>query len=71
MAGADALAQGRTAFGYGVWGQAFADLSAADQEGPLAAADLQRLAIAAYLLGRDADCEELLAPTLARFQQCK
>ena len=61
MAGADALAQGRTAFGYGVWGQAFADLSAADQEGPLAAADLQRLAIAAYLLGRDADCEELLA----------
>ena len=38
------------------WGDAFAELSAARQEGRLAAADLERLAVAAYMLGRDDDC---------------
>lgn len=38
------------------WGDAFAELSAAQQEGHLAAADLERLAVAAYMLGRDDDC---------------
>jgi len=61
MAGTDALARGRTAFGQRAWGRAFADLSAADQLEALAPVDLQRLAIAAYLLGRDVDCEEILA----------
>jgi ATP/maltotriose-dependent transcriptional regulator MalT len=40
---------------------AFDDLSAADRETPLAPEDLERLATAAYLVGRDADCDEVLA----------
>ena len=40
------------------WGDAFAELSAAHREGPLDVADLERLALAAYMVGRDDDCEE-------------
>ena len=53
----DALAQGRAAFDRRVWGDAFAHLSAADRDDPLSAEDLERLAVAAYLLGRDTDCD--------------
>jgi DNA-binding NarL/FixJ family response regulator len=41
-----------------VWGEAFNILSAAHREGQLIAEDLERLAIAAYMVGRDEDCEE-------------
>jgi DNA-binding CsgD family transcriptional regulator/tetratricopeptide (TPR) repeat protein len=49
----DALDQGRKAFQEHSWGQAYACLSAADQEAPLGSDDLERLAISAYLIGRD------------------
>ncbi len=41
-----------------MWADAFADLSAADREGPLDVDDLERLAVAAYMVGRDDACEE-------------
>jgi DNA-binding CsgD family transcriptional regulator len=41
-----------------LWGDAFADLSAAQGEGELGAEDLERLAVAAYMVGRDDACED-------------
>jgi DNA-binding NarL/FixJ family response regulator len=41
-----------------MWGEAFDQLSAAHREGQLDAEDLERLAVAAYMVGRDAACEE-------------
>lgn len=43
---------GREAFDRQAWGEALAHLSAADAELALAAEDLERLAVAAYLVGR-------------------
>jgi DNA-binding NarL/FixJ family response regulator len=40
------------------WGDAFAELSAAHREGELEVEDLERLAVAAYMVGRDGDCED-------------
>jgi DNA-binding CsgD family transcriptional regulator/tetratricopeptide (TPR) repeat protein len=50
---ADAVAQGRESFGRRAWGDAWSQLSAADGEVPLALVDLERLAVAAFLTGRD------------------
>ena len=50
---ADALDRGRTSFLGRAWGDAYARLAAADREGPLQCDDLERLAIAAQLLGQD------------------
>ena len=50
---ADALDRGRESFGRRAWADAFAQLSAADRESPLEAEDLERLATAAYLIGKD------------------
>lgn len=50
---ADALDQGRTSFLERGWGDAFTRLLAADRECSLQCEDLERLAIAAQLLGRD------------------
>ena len=61
MTTADALDRGREAFGRWAWADAFEELSAADQEAPLAPEDLERLAAAAYLVGRDADRDAVLA----------
>ncbi len=55
-----ALEQGRQSFEQQAWGKAFAQLSAADVETTLEPDDLERLAMAAYLTGRDQDCEEVL-----------
>jgi ATP/maltotriose-dependent transcriptional regulator MalT len=55
MTTADALQRGRASFERRAWGDAFAQLSAADIEAPLAPEDLERLAAAAYLVGRDAN----------------
>ena len=41
-----------------VWGDAFRELSAAHSEGQLGVEDLERLAVAAYMVGRDVDCED-------------
>ena len=55
MAGADALDQGRRSFAGQAWADAYAQLSAADRHAPLEPEDLERLATAAYLVGRDDD----------------
>jgi hypothetical protein len=55
MTAADALARGRESFGRRAWADAFAQLSAADRESALEAEDLERLATAAFLIGRDDD----------------
>src|SRR5262249_29475408 len=56
---ADALAQGRTGYDAKAWLEAHARLSAADREAPLDPADLERLAIAARLIGQDVESLEL------------
>ena len=49
----DAVDQARAAFEEGAWGVAFTRFSAADTEQPLVAEDLERLAVAAQLVGED------------------
>jgi hypothetical protein len=61
MATADTLDRGRESFGRRAWANAFVKLSAADRETPLAPEDLERLATAAYLVGRDADSDDIWA----------
>ncbi len=58
MTAADALDRGRESFGRQAWGNAFAQLSAKDRERPLEAEDLERLAVAAYMVGKDDNCAE-------------
>jgi ATP/maltotriose-dependent transcriptional regulator MalT len=55
MATTEHLLPGREAFARNAWGDAFADLSVAAGEEPLDVADLERLAIAAHMLGRPDD----------------
>ena len=43
------------------WGDVYAQLSAADQEGRLDPEEVERMAVAAHLLGRDSDSAELWA----------
>ena len=54
----DGIDLGRQAFERQVWGDAFRNLSAADIEHPLGPEDLERLAVAAYLVGRGEDSVE-------------
>ena len=61
MTAADTLDRGREAFRRQAWAEASAQLSAADRETPLEPGDLERLATAAYLVGRDADSADLWA----------
>jgi DNA-binding NarL/FixJ family response regulator len=58
MAVADREERARGSFERRMWADAFADLSAAHREGPLDVEDLERLAVAAYMVGRDDACEE-------------
>jgi DNA-binding CsgD family transcriptional regulator len=58
MAVADREERARGSFERRRWGDAFADLSAAHREGQLDVEDLERLAVAAYMVGRDDACEE-------------
>lgn len=51
--GMESLERGRSSFDRHVWGDAYSQLSAADGEEPLGPEDLRRLAVAAYLVGRD------------------
>jgi hypothetical protein len=55
------LDRGRKAFAARAWAEAYAQLSAADHESPLGPEDLERLAAAAYLTGRDDDSDALWA----------
>jgi DNA-binding CsgD family transcriptional regulator len=52
----DRVERARGSFERRLWADAFADLAAVDREARLAAEDLERLAIAAYMVGRDAAC---------------
>ncbi len=54
MARTPATVQGREAFARQKWGEAYAQLSAADRQAPLELADLERFATAAYLVGEEA-----------------
>jgi DNA-binding CsgD family transcriptional regulator len=55
MASHDALQRGRAAFARRAWRDAHAGLAAADHDAPVAPDDLERLAVAAYLLAEDAE----------------
>lgn len=57
----EALDRGRDAFARRAWKDAYEQLAAADRAAPLEPQDLERLATAAYLLGKDADSDDLLA----------
>ena len=59
MTTAEARARGRVSYARRAWADAFAELSAADREAPLEPEDLERLATAAYLVGRDEDSIEV------------
>ena len=61
MIAGHSLDRGREAFARMAWAESYTQLSAVDRDSPLAPDDLERLSIAAYLLGRDADSEEGLA----------
>ncbi|HSM12710.1 MAG TPA: LuxR C-terminal-related transcriptional regulator [Thermoanaerobaculia bacterium] len=61
MSGPGNLASGREAFERQEWTAAFARLAAADAIRPLEAADLERLATAAHLIGRDSESEQAWA----------
>jgi DNA-binding CsgD family transcriptional regulator len=54
------LARGREAFERRAWQAAYESLSGADRSDPLSAADLELLATAAYMLGRDEGWERCL-----------
>jgi DNA-binding CsgD family transcriptional regulator len=58
---ADALDRGRAAFAGQAWADAYERLSAADRAAPLAPEDLERLAAAAYLVGREDESAEAWA----------
>jgi len=66
-AAANPLDQGREALRKQAWSTAFSQLSAADREAELEPADLQGLALAAYLIGKEAYGAEILARAHQRF----
>ena len=53
------LDRGREAFAGRLWADAHKLLCAADCEVPLAVEDLERRAVAAHLVGRDDECDEI------------
>lgn len=55
MSGVPLIVEGREAFARRAWRTAYTALAAAEREAVLAPADLDRLATAAYLVGRDAE----------------
>ena len=52
---ADPLDRGREAYGRQAWSEACSGLTEAEQVAPLSPDDLEHLAVAAYMLGRDVD----------------
>jgi DNA-binding CsgD family transcriptional regulator/tetratricopeptide (TPR) repeat protein len=59
--GEHVLDAGRSSFGRQAWGDAYAQLSAADKEAPLELEGLERLAVAAYMVGRDEESTDIWA----------
>ena len=66
MADVRTLARGRELFQRKEWAESYRLLEAAESDGPLEPEDLERLATAASLLGRDAETEALRARTHQR-----
>jgi hypothetical protein len=58
---ASELARGRQAYAENAWNQAFKSLMRCDQEQTLSAQDLELLARAAYMLGRDEEYTHTLS----------
>jgi hypothetical protein len=58
---ADGIDRGRDAFDRQAWGRAYEHLSAAAHDEPLEVEDLERLASAAYLVGRSAESSDVWA----------
>ncbi|HUG29616.1 MAG TPA: helix-turn-helix transcriptional regulator, partial [Candidatus Limnocylindria bacterium] len=56
----DALRQGRDSYAERAWQDAYESLSRADEAAKLAPEDVELLATAAYMLGRDAESMGLL-----------
>jgi DNA-binding CsgD family transcriptional regulator len=54
-----ALDRGRASFARRAWGAAYAELTAADQDEPLAPEDLERLSMAASLIGKDDESDDI------------
>jgi DNA-binding CsgD family transcriptional regulator len=67
MTGAQALERGRELFARKAWAESYRLLQAADRDVPLEPEDLERLAIAAYLVGQDEDCEAFTARAHQRY----
>lgn len=61
MVNIEELHGGREAFGRQAWGDAYARLASADQATPLEPDDLERLATAAHLTGREVESEDAWA----------
>ena len=61
MTDARALERGRELFARKAWGESYRLLQAADRDVPLEPEDLERLGIAAYLVGHDDDCDVITA----------
>jgi ATP/maltotriose-dependent transcriptional regulator MalT len=59
MKGADALHEGRAAFGRRAWAEAYEKLSAADAVAPLSVSDLELLTTSAFLIGKDELSDDL------------
>ena len=55
------LRRGRKSFEQHAWAESYRLLHAADRDAPLDAEDLERLAMAAHLVGRDDECETVTA----------
>src|SRR5262245_458793 len=67
MTGSDSLERGREAFARHRWREAYDRFAEADRLAPLEPAYLQQLAIAAYLVGLDAESTSLLTRTHQAF----
>jgi DNA-binding NarL/FixJ family response regulator len=59
MTSHSALERGRASFARRAWGAAYAELTAADQDEPLRPEDLERLGVAAALIGKDAESDDI------------
>ena len=69
MAHADNLARARDAFRRRGWTEGYRLLAAADRDEPLGPDDLERLAIAAYLIGKDEESTEFWSRAHREFLQ--
>ena len=65
------LERGRASFARRAWLDAFTELSSADRETSLETQDLERLATAAYLVGKYPECEEIWTRGHHAYLECE